>query len=182
MITPAVVTNTTIRSKASGGMPSIFGLAAVCFAMATFACGGGPASIPSTPTPATPSPAPPAPTVPPPEAVPAREISIGEVVHASVTREDPICDPIHWDAHAPCKRFFVRATHSGTLRVRSTVNSNDEYDTLLDCPTGGDYSGAWNQVLTQQVSAGDSCFITINWYPYVASGSERLDFELTASL
>jgi hypothetical protein len=38
------------------------------------------------------------------------------------------CDPVHWDAHAPCTKIRFRAPRSGTLTVELTWASEGEVD------------------------------------------------------
>ena len=151
--------------------------------LSTIACSTGVEWVPTVPTP-NPSPGTP-PSLPP--TVPVTAIAIGELVHSTVGIEDPICDPAGWDASAPCKRFSVAATRDGVLEAvliaPSALGRDDIIDILLNCPGAGDYSGGGvEQHVTAQVSSGQSCFITINMYPYVVRGSGSIAFDLRTEL
>src|SRR5215813_4809563 len=54
--------------------------------------------------------------------VPRVPISVGQVVRASITRDDPVCDPVHWDANSPCKVYSLLAPTSGLLTVTLTTD------------------------------------------------------------
>ena len=121
--------------------------------------------------------------------IPVTSISVGEVVHASVGLEDPVCDPTGWDASAPCRRFGVVATRDGTLQVTMKATPpqplDDVIDLLLRCANGGsDYSGGGKeQLVTAPVNSGQLCEITVNLYPSqmrMTSGS--VAFELRAEM
>jgi len=140
-----------------------------------------------TPTPPpTPRPLPP----PTPSQIQTTMISVGDVIQASIGPDDPICDPAHWDAQAPCKLFLLTAPRSGTLHVILTApplppaSSFDFIDILLF--DGPSYTGAPLEYSTRSVSApvveGRTYAIRINSYPYLLPPPGNLDFELKTEM
>jgi len=140
-----------------------------------------------TPTPPpTPRPLPP----PTPSQIQTTMISVGDVIQASIGPDDPICDPAHWDAQAPCKLFLLTAPSNGTLHVILTgpplppTSSLDVIDILLF--DGPSYTGAPLQYSTRSVSApvveGRTYAIRINSYPYLLPPPGNLDFELKTEM
>jgi hypothetical protein len=131
----------------------------------------------------------PAPIVPlpiPPQPV---SISVGELVRASITRGDPVCDPVHWDANAPCKVYSLVAPTSGLLTVTLTTDipgSNpDVIDMMVTEVSSGMtlYSpGGAVQRLSLDVQAARRYEIRINSYPYLLPLPGALDFELRTEL
>ncbi len=139
-----------------------------------------------TPTP-TPTPIP----VPvPPGGIPTTNISVGDVIHASVGLDDPICDPGQWDAHAPCKLFLVTPTKSGTLHLILTAipppagSHLDFIDLMLF--EGLSYLGIpqhySERALSAAVVQGKTYTIRINSYPYLLPPPGTLDFELKTEM
>ena len=145
-----------------------------------------PSREPDSDSPPTPRPLPP----PTPSQIPTTMISVGEVIHASIGTDDPICDPAHWDAQAPCKLFLLTAPRSGTLHVILTApplppaSSFDFIDILLF--DGPSYTGAPLEYSTRSVSApvveGRTYAIRINSYPYLLPPPGNLDFELKTEM
>lgn len=138
-----------------------------------------------TPTP-TPRPLPP----PTPSQIPTTMISVGDVIHTSIGPDDPICDPLHWDAQSPCKLFLITPAQNGALHVILTatppppVSGFDFIDILLF--EGPSHAGAPLQYSTRSVSApvveGRTYLIRINSYPYLLPPPGNLDFELRTEM
>ena len=145
-----------------------------------------PAVNPTPTPPPTPRPLPP----PTPSQIQTTMISVGDVIQASIGPDDPICDPAHWDAQAPCKLFLLTAPRSGTLHVILTApplppaSSFDFIDILLF--DGPSYTGAPLEYSTRSVSApvveGRTYAIRINSYPYLLPPPGNLDFELKTEM
>ena len=45
----------------------------------------------------------------------ADSLVLGQTIRTTVEADAPPCDPIGWDAQAPCRRFTFTAPHSGVL-------------------------------------------------------------------
>ena len=163
-------------------------------AAATSACDSA-GRLPTSPTPvATPQPAPTPPPNPPPTGVPSTGISVDQVLRTTVSVEDPVCDPQHWDARAPCKVFTLVVPRSGVLTVTvtilvptlvpgSTADLLDLMVTLLpDGPT--EYvSGGAVQRVSLDAAEGRSYVIRINSYQYMfPSVPPAVEFELKTEL
>ncbi len=143
----------------------------------------------------SPSPAPtptpnPNPVPVPPGGIPTTTISVGEVIHASIGLDDPICDPGQWDARAPCKLFHFTPTQSGTLHLMLTAMSLpsgshlDVVDLMLF--EGLYYVGVpqhySERALSVPVVEGKTYTIRINSYPYLLPPPGNLDFELKTEM
>ncbi len=143
-----------------------------------------PAVNPS-PTP-TPTPVPPS----PPAQIPTMMISVGDVVHTSIGPDDPICDPAHWDANAPCKLLRLTAPTTGTLHVILTARPLPPTSNLdfIDVMIFADpfYTGAPFEYSTRSLSAsvveGRTYLIRVNSYPYLLPPPGNLDFELRTEM
>ena len=139
-----------------------------------------------------PTPTPTSPRLPPPtpSQIPTTMISVGDVIHASIGPGDPICDPAHWDAQAPCKLFLLTAPRNGTLHVILTApplppaSSLDFIDLMLYADPI--YPGAPFEYSTRSLSAsmveGRTYVIRINSYPYLLPPPGNLDFELKTEM
>jgi len=135
------------------------------------------------------SPAPIVAPAPAPSPVPSVSILAGQMVRATVSREDPVCDPAHWDANSPCKVYSLVAPTSGLLTVTLTTDipgSNpDAIDMMVTPLPGGTtlYSpGGAVQRLSLHVQAESRYEIRINSYPYLLPLPGALDFELRTEL
>jgi hypothetical protein len=168
----------------------------LCVGLLTMASACDRYGSPTGPTPfrpvVNPTPTPTPPPLPPttPAQIPTTRISVGDVIQTSIGPEDPICDPAHWDAQAPCKLFLLTAPSNGTLHVILTgpplppTSSLDVIDILLF--DGPSYTGAPLQYSTRSVSApvveGRTYAIRINSYPYLLPPPGNLDFELKTEM
>ena len=133
----------------------------------------------------------PPPIVAPPVAplVPRVSISVNQVVRATISRDDPVCDPAQWDANAPCKVYSLVAPATGLLTVTLTADfrgsTPDAIDMMLTPLPGGTtlYSpGGAVQRLSLHVQAESRYEIRINSYPYLLPHPGALDFELRTEL
>ena len=140
----------------------------------------------SSPTP-TPTPTP----VPmPPGAIPRTVINVGAIIHATIGTGDPICDPVGWDARAPCRLFVLTPSRNGTLKVTVTVTSplsvpnRDVIDVMLSADPL--YPGGPSEYSADAVSApvleDRTYLIRINSYPYLLAPPGNLDFELKTEM
>ncbi len=59
------------------------------------------------------------------------EIVLGSTIHAMVDWSMPPCDPIRWDAQAPCRRFEFTAPFSGTLVLSISWAGGSELDATM---------------------------------------------------
>jgi len=63
----------------------------------------------------------------------ADTISLGHTIQSSVGPDAPPCDPVRWDARAPCRTFLIPRSTSGLLVVTITWSGDPELDaTLVD--------------------------------------------------
>ena len=141
-----------------------------CLALVTMAIGCSPGGAPTAPT-TFPTAASTLPTSSKPVPAPT-SISVGEVIHASVRLDDPICDPIGWDANARCKSFVIIAPADGTLTVLlDALNLGPQTDIidLLLCSPGcalKAYSGGGTEQRVRMPIVRDKPYeITVHLYP-----------------
>ena len=66
----------------------------------------------------------------------ADTISLGHTIQASVRPDAPPCDPVQWDAMAPCRTFLITRGASGLLVVSISWNGDPELDATLVDPRG----------------------------------------------
>ena len=64
----------------------------------------------------------------------ADTLRLGEEVRSAVLTLAPPCDPVRWDAAAPCKRFHFRAPRNGTLVISISWESTPELDATMTTP------------------------------------------------
>ena len=96
----------------------------------------------------------------------------GEVFRGIIN--DPPCDPIRWDAQAPCRRIFFTPTTNGTLTVRVTWTGSSEIDLLM---AGGYWKPEGREIrATIEVQSGRQYEIILNSY------YAPVPFEITAEL
>jgi len=99
----------------------------------------------------------------------ADTLRLGQTVQASVKSDAPPCDPIRWDARAPCRTFLITPRTSGLLVVTITWSGGPELDaTLVD--GRGEYVAYSNDVPGEEVSlaagldAGKTYVLRVNSY------------------
>lgn len=115
---------------------------------------------------------------------PATTIAAGDRVTATIGRDDAVCDPGHWDANAPCKRFIVVVSTPGVLRATLTTDLHGARPDAIDLMLLGDRSimdysgGGEEQQVSGSVSAGGIYELRVNSYPYYLPLPGTLTFEL----
>jgi len=168
-------------------------LVAAC-AMAVSACDTSDTPISPTPAPRPPvtSPAP-GPGFPqgPIESgnAPATTIAVGDHIRATIDRNDEVCDAVHWDAQAPCKRFVLVVPAAGVLHATLTTDLHGARTDAIDLMIIGgrkgimDYSGGGEeQHVSGSVIAGGIYEVRVNSYPYYLPAPGALTFELRTEL
>lgn len=65
------------------------------------------------------------------KALPLDTIVVGRVIQTSVEAGYAPCDPVGWDARAPCKRFFFTAPATGNLSIIITWSGEPPIDATL---------------------------------------------------
>lgn len=63
-------------------------------------------------------------------------IILGQLIRSNVLAGAPPCDPVHWDAHAPCRRFSFTAPASGRLLISVTWSGGSPLDAVIMSPEG----------------------------------------------
>jgi Carboxypeptidase regulatory-like domain len=99
----------------------------------------------------------------------ADSIQLGQAIRSAVSTGDPPCDPIRWDARAPCKRFPFTAPSNGTLVIYIMWSGDPELDaTMVDAQgqyvATSDAPGFDTARLVAPVEAGRSYEIRVNSY------------------
>jgi len=106
---------------------------------------------------------------------------LGDWIQASVIGGAPPCDPIYWDAYAPCRRFLFSPMASGKLVISLEWTGYPELDATL-VTSAGDYVGTSDGTgvgrfhLEGQVLEGQVYEVRVNSY----YGTQ--DFRLMAEL
>jgi hypothetical protein len=100
------------------------------------------------------------------------QISVGEVVRATVKADEPAC----YYPGEPCRRFALTVPASGTLEVSVTSANRPDFDLHVETPTG-EVFGALRQAplhLALPAAAGSTFEIRVLRY-----GGGSAEFELT---
>ena len=111
----------------------------------------------------------------------SEEIVLGQTIRSTVNESAPPCDPIRWDAMAPCRRFGFTAPFSGVFVVSISWNGGIPLDATMMNPDD-----------TYLASSRDSGFGQITLVATVYSGVRyelrvnsyygRQEFDLKADL
>jgi hypothetical protein len=116
-------------------------------------------------------------------------IAVGDHIRDTIDRNDQVCDPAHWDANAPCKRFIVIVPTAGVLHATLTTDLHGARPDAIDLMLIGggkgimDYSGGGEeQHVSGSVIAGGTYEIRVNSYPYYLPQPGALTFELRTEL
>ncbi len=97
------------------------------------------------------------------------EMALGRTIRSTVPEDAPPCDPIGWDALAPCRRFLFTAPSSGELSIRISWAGDPPLDATMMTPNG-DYlatseeSGFEEILMNAFVTAGETYEIRVNSY------------------
>ena len=99
----------------------------------------------------------------------AEVLTLGEWIESQVLAAAPPCDPIGWDASAPCRRFLFTAPAAGRLSITIEWTGNPQLDVTLVSSSGGllGYStetGAEQAVLQEPVLKGRTYEVRVNSY------------------
>ena len=102
-------------------------------------------------------------------AVPADSIALGGVIESSVSGSALPCDPVRWDATAPCKRFVFIAPASGMLSIAITWSGGPELDATLVTLTNAYIAtsteiGPGKVELSGPITAGQAYEVRVNAY------------------
>jgi len=102
-------------------------------------------------------------------ALPLDTIVVGSAIQTTVQAGDAPCDPIRWDARAPCKRFLFTAPRTGTLSILVAWSGQPELDatlvTLSDSYLAISEELAPRMVeLSGPVAAGETYEVRVNAY------------------
>lgn len=113
--------------------------------------------------------------------LPDQVLTLGDTITATVQEGAPPCDPVGWDAEAPCRRFHFIAPSSGKLLVAITWQGSPEIDAVLVVGRAGYVAssvpaGFERVMLEGQVVKGVDYELRVNSY------YGRQDFKLTAEL
>jgi hypothetical protein len=100
---------------------------------------------------------------------PSDTIQLGRSIRSSVESFAPPCDPVRWDAEAPCKTFHLKAPMTGTLVITVSWEGGSDLDatvvTLDDVYVAtSTESGKQNAVLVARVTEGVIYEIRVNAY------------------
>ena len=79
----------------------------------------------------------------------ASEIMVGKTLAGTIPATARPCDPVRWDANAPCRRLTFRAPASGTLVLTLRWTSSPPLD-LVVTNTFGDYLASSVEVSDNQ--------------------------------
>ncbi|MGQ0703462.1 MAG: carboxypeptidase-like regulatory domain-containing protein [Gemmatimonadales bacterium] len=105
------------------------------------------------------------PETPPPA---SDSIVLGATIRSTVDAAAPPCDPIGWDALAPCRRFWFTAPSSGRLAI--TIKWSGQPDLDATMVVAGDYIATSRDVgpgeiaLGADVAAGGTYEIRVSAY------------------
>ena len=66
----------------------------------------------------------------------ADTIRLGQTIQATVESDAPPCDPIRWDAKAPCRRFHFRPSKDGLFVATISWSGGPELDATLVLENG----------------------------------------------
>ena len=100
---------------------------------------------------------------------PIDELALGRTIRSNVPADAPPCDPVGWDAQAPCRRFLFTAPSSGELTIRIWWAGYPPLDATMMAPSG-DYlaasaeSGFEEIVMNAFVTAGETYEVRVNSY------------------
>ena len=99
----------------------------------------------------------------------ADTISLGHTIQSSVRPDAPPCDPVRWDAKAPCRTFLIPRSTSGLLVVTITWSGGPELDaTLVDgreAYVATSVSGPGEEIsLSAWLEAGTTYVLRVNSY------------------
>lgn len=56
-------------------------------------------------------------------------ITLGQTIHS--TTNEPPCDPVQWDAHAPCRRFYFAPPSAGQLVITISCTGFSDVDAVI---------------------------------------------------
>ena len=98
----------------------------------------------------------------------ADSLVIGQTIRSFVPGSAAPCDPVRWDAKAPCRSFSYTAPASGRLEVAITWSGEPELDATITTISGayvGTSSGGFGTIIAlAPVSAGITYAVRVNSY------------------
>ena len=103
------------------------------------------------------------------KALPLDTIVVGRVIQATVQAGDSPCDPVRWDARAPCKRFLFIPPATGNLSIIIAWAGDPELDATLVTSTDS-YLAVSKELaprmveLSGPVAAGEPYEVRVNAY------------------
>jgi len=106
---------------------------------------------------------------------------LGGAIRSFVARGSPPCDPIHWDASAPCRRFLLTPKTNGNLLIAVTWFGLPELDVTITT-TGGTYVGTSGESLAGRVVASASLEAGVTYEVRVNSYYDSQVFDIRADL
>jgi hypothetical protein len=106
-------------------------------------------------------------------------IILGQTIRAST--HEPPCDPVQWDAFAPCRRFHFTPASTGVLVIVVSWNNGRDLDATIVLPNNmylgtSELTGNNEITVKANVEAGEEYEIRVNSY------YARQTFELKADL
>lgn len=112
---------------------------------------------------------------------------LGKTVQSSVSANAPPCDPIHWDARAPCRKFTFRAPQSGVLAVTIAWEGGSQLDVVITTVKGKYLAASAEDELGRAsasalVARGELYEVWVNSYYEGNAFALRADFVPNASV
>jgi hypothetical protein len=107
-------------------------------------------------------------------------IQLGRTIRATVFEGAAPCDPVRWDARAPCRRFYFTPSSPGALFIEIKWDGLPELDATIVNPadeyvTSSSQSGSNRIIMSASLIAGVKYEVRVNSY-YSAQ-----TFDLTAT-
>ena len=111
----------------------------------------------------------------------ADSLVLGEALRSNVASNATPCDPIHWDARAPCRRFKFRAPETGVLSVTVVWDYGSPLDVVITTENGTYLASSGEDELPRasvsaRVARGEVYEVRVNSY------YEAQVFDLRAEL
>jgi len=108
-------------------------------------------------------------------------IVVGQVLEAAVSAEDAPCDPVHWDASAPCKRLRFLAPWTGVLALEVRWVGPTELDFTI-MSTDGDYLGYSSSSVNGVAFTAMAVIQGVTYEVWVHSYYGAANFEVRAGI
>jgi hypothetical protein len=107
---------------------------------------------------------------------------VGKEFATQVNADDSPCDPVHWDASAPCARLRLEALRTGVLTVTLTWESAGDVDFTImsdDERSYLAYSGGGGHTLTSRLSVTAGMHYVIWVHSYYGAASFKIRADIT---